>query len=228
MSELQISRDPKTGKLQRSRSPEATPEPPPKPAPKPVVPWKVISRREIPEDAYSIALTGHRPAALDGYNLSTAFYRELEEGLVSIAHRALKRYGKIVLHSGMALGADTVWSKAILRLREEFPDDVYFVAEVPVRTQPNKWIGERDKKLWREHVKIADQVRIYGESYAVHWLHARNHGMINAADLLIAVWNGSETGGTAEAVGYAQKHGTRIWRIDPEKLKASTNVAGSR
>lgn len=202
MSELHVARDPETGKPKLSRSAELAPEQKPKPAPKPVVPWKIIDRREIPEAAYSIALTGHWPAALDGYNLSTAFYRELEAGLVSIARRALERYGKLVLHSGMALGADTVWSKAILRLREEFPEDVYFVAEVPVRTQPDKWIGERDKKLWREH-------------------------LIGAADLLIAVWNGSETGGTAEAVGYAQKHGTRLWRIDPDQLKAKA-PKGSR
>ena len=223
MDELQISRDRETGELQRSRKPTAAS----KAEPKLPVPWKVIARREIPEGAYSIALTGHRPQALAGYNLSAPFYTALEEGLLSIARRALERYGKLVLHSGMALGADTVWSKAILRLREEFPEDVYFVAEVPVRTQPDRWIGERDRDLWREHVKTADQVRIYGEVYSVRWLHARNHGMIDAADLLIAVWNGSETGGTAEAVGYAQKHGTRLWRIDPDRLKSKA-PKGSR
>lgn len=217
-SRLQISRDGKTGELQRSRK-LSEPTAVSKPEPKPVIPWKIVTRREIPEGAYSIALTGHRPQALAGYNLSAPFYTALEDGLLSIARRALERYGKLVLHSGMALGADTVWSKAILRLREEFPEDVYFVAEVPVRTQSDRWIGERDRELWRRHVKTADQVRIYGESYAVKWLHTRNHGMVNAADLLIAVWNGSEDGGTAEAVRYARGVGKRIHRIDPAKLK---------
>lgn len=217
-SRLQISRDGKTGELQRSRK-LSEPTAVSKPEPKPVIPWKIVTRREIPEGAYSIALTGHRPQALAGYNLSAPFYTALEDGLLSIARRALERYGKLVLHSGMALGADTVWSKAILRLREEFPEDVYFVAEVPVRTQSDRWIGDRDRELWRQHVKTADQVRIYGESYAVKWLHTRNHGMVNAADLLIAVWNGSEDGGTAEAVRYARGVGKRIHRIDPTKLK---------
>lgn len=183
-------------------------------------PWKVITRRELPTDGYSIALTGHRPSVLAGYDLSAPFYGLLEDGLVKIARRALERSGKLTLHSGMALGADTVWSKAILRLREEFPDDVYFVAELPVRTQSEKWIGEGDKALWREHVKAADQVRIYGESYSVRWLHARNQGMVDAADLLIAVWNGSTTGGTAGAVAYGEKREKRILRIDPDRLKA--------
>ena len=184
-----------------------------------VEPWKTVTRRELPESAYSISLTGHRPDALAGYDLSAPFYQRLEEGLLSIARRAMERSGSVVLHSGMALGADTVWSKAALRLREEHPDEVFFVAEVPVRTQSERWPSKSDKDLWADHVKAADQVRIYGEAYSVRWLHARNHGMIDAADLLIAVWNGSTTGGTAGAVAYAEKIGKRTHRIDPAKLK---------
>jgi len=183
-------------------------------------PWSTETRREIPEDTYSISLTGHRPSVLDGYDLSTAFYRELEDGLHRIAERALERSGSVQLHSGMALGADTVWSKAALRLRDEHPDEVYFVAEVPVMTQPDRWIGKRDKALWQEHVDSADVLRIYGESYSVGFLHARNQGMIEAADLLLAVWNGSTTGGTAGAVAYAKRIGKRTHRIDPAKLHA--------
>lgn len=183
-------------------------------------PWKTESRRAIPEETYSISLTGHRPGSLDGYDLSTAFYRKLEAGLHRIAERALERYGSVELHSGMALGADTVWSKAALRLRDEHPDEVYFVAEVPVETQAERWIGKRDRELWAQHVAAADLVRIYGESYSPRWLHARNQGMIEAAKLLIAVWDGSKTGGTASAVAYAEKIGKRMLRIDPEELKA--------
>lgn len=182
-------------------------------------PWKTEIRREIPEGTYSISLTGHRPAALDGYDLSTPFYRKLEAGLHRIAERALERYGAVQLHSGMALGADTVWSKAALRLRDEHPEEVYFVAEVPVLTQPDRWVGTKDKALWQEHVDTADVLRVYGESYSVGFLHARNQGMIEAANLLLAVWNGSTSGGTAGAVRYAEKIGRKTHRIDPDGLK---------
>ncbi len=183
-------------------------------------PWKTIERSPLPEEHYSIALTGHRPGALAGYDLSAPFYQLLEDRLYRIGRKALERYDQLVLRSGMALGADTVWSQTIIRLKEEFPERVYFVAEVPVRSQPDRWIGEKDKLRWREHLGKSDQIRIYGESYGVKYLHARNQGMIEKANLLIAVWDGSEQGGTAGAVKYATKIGRRIHRIDPATLKA--------
>src|SRR6218665_1764205 len=88
----------------------------------------------------SIALTGHRPTKLDGYDRTTPFYRRLQEELLRIALRALHASKEILeLHSGMALGADTVWAEAISMLKQRYPDRVRFVAHVPMPGQPDRW-----------------------------------------------------------------------------------------
>lgn len=46
----------------------------------------------------------------------------------------------------------------------------------------------------------------------------RNVGMLDACDELIAIWNGDLTGGTANAVKYAQSINLNINRIDPNSL----------
>lgn len=43
--------------------------------------------------------------------------------------------------------------------------------------------------------------------------------MIDAAQLLLAVWDGSKAGGTYGTVAYAEKHGVQIFRIDPGQFR---------
>lgn len=64
----------------------------------------------------SIALTGHRPDKLAGYNLNNPFYGRLHERLMKIIERALDNYPLVECHSGMALGADTVWADDGIRM----------------------------------------------------------------------------------------------------------------
>ena len=73
----------------------------------------------------SICLTGHRPDKLGGYNNFKNAIR-LEEFLYNLLLKVIPKYKKINLSSGLALGADTCWSKAILRVREEYPDKIVF------------------------------------------------------------------------------------------------------
>lgn len=62
----------------------------------------------------AIALTGHRPPKLAGYDYNNIFYKRLYKKLDNIVKQALTRYDCLELHSGMALGADTIWAKVIV------------------------------------------------------------------------------------------------------------------
>ena len=79
----------------------------------------------------SIALTGHRPPKLAGYDYNNIFYKRLYKKLDNIVKQALTRYDFLELHSGMALGADTIWAKVIVDNKKQFPDRVKFIADVP-------------------------------------------------------------------------------------------------
>jgi predicted Rossmann fold nucleotide-binding protein DprA/Smf involved in DNA uptake len=49
----------------------------------------------------------------------------------------------------------------------------------------------------------------------------RNHRLVDAASLLLAVYNGERRGGTAATIRYAQKLGREIYVVDPVSLDIS-------
>lgn len=170
----------------------------------------------------SIALTGHRPSKLDGYDLTTPFYAALRERLLTIAVAAVlearDRCEGVELHSGMALGADTVWAQVICDLKDFYGDEVRFVAHVPFPGQPDRW-PEASQGVYRSLLERADEVRTYGNEYTAAVMQLRNARMIDAADRLVAVFDGVDAGGTANAVRYAHSTNTPIIHIAPTSLR---------
>lgn len=173
------------------------------------------------EERIGLALTGHRPPRLAGYDLNHPFYKNLQATLESSIERALLKYQVVDCHSGMALGADTVWSLAILACQERHGwDRVRFHAEMPNRQHGEKW----PEKSRRQHAEIVEksQTQSYYEGKPgtpfPKQADDRNKGMIDKADILFAVWDGLQKGGTWNAVKYAKETGKQVFRLDLEKL----------
>lgn len=166
-----------------------------------------------------IALTGHRPPKLDGYDLATPFYRRLRAKLDKTIYDLLDTHGLLTLHSGLALGADTVWSQAIIDAREAHPDRIRFVAEVPFAGQADRWAAD-DRRVWMHHFRAADETNVYGDGFSVRNIWNRNQAMVRAADGLIAVWDGRPGGGTAGTVAHAGRLDVPVLRIDPDEIRA--------
>lgn len=102
------------------------------------------------EERIGLALTGHRPPRLAGYDLNHPFYQNLQATLESLIERALVKYQVVDCHSGMALGADTVWSLTILACQERHGSDrVRFHAEMPNRQHGSNWPA----KSQAQHIK---------------------------------------------------------------------------
>jgi uncharacterized phage-like protein YoqJ len=166
---------------------------------------------------YSISLTGHRPDKLWGYNLNNKNYQLLFNQLLKIIEENIKKHGNLTCHSGMALGADTVWAYAIIHAKEKFPGQIKFVAEVPFTEQTNKW-RHLDKVRWNFLHDKADAINVYSNEYYPYVMQKRNIGMIDACDLLIAVYNGSVSGGTHNALKYAKSKDKEIVYINPSSI----------
>ena len=169
-----------------------------------------------------IGLTGHRPTKLGGYNISTPEYQKLQSDLEQYIQYQMQFYDLIVGHSGLALGADTLWSKAILNMREKHPDKVKFHAEIPFMSQHSKWFKKSDIDFWHEQVKTADYTTVYADfdkevtnAQAGKALNDRNIGMIDHSDVMLAIWDGS-TSGTGNAVEYSRSVNKPIQFIDPK------------
>lgn len=166
----------------------------------------------------SIAVTGHRPNKLWGYDLSHSKYKELEALLMKeIAKIIWEKLPEDTIEciSGMALGVDTVFAKAVLQMKAEAPDSIKFIAAIPCIEQDKFW-REQDKIRYNNLLSLSDEtVYVSKQPYSKGCMNARNQYMIDRCDILIAVWNGDLTGGTADAVKKAKKAGKEIIRIDP-------------
>lgn len=179
--------------------------------------------KTIKDNVISISLTGHRPKKLAGYDLNNDYYNRLRQQLINIIERALRKYQIVECHSGMALGADTVWTQAIVKCQEKYGKNrIRFVAEIPDKNQPSRWINKIDRDRWKKLLGYADEIRQYadqniGRSYS-YILNQRNIGMIKNCDVLIAVYDGISTGGTANAVRDAIKMNKFIYYIDPKSI----------
>ena len=156
-----------------------------------------------------ICVTGHRPNKLYGYNLSNPRWYRLKEHFKSI----LKENNCDEAITGMALGVDTVFALAVLELKAE-GCDIKLHCAIPCRNYSCKWIKE-SVDLYNDILSKADMVKLVSDEEYKPWLmQKRNEYMVDLADKVIAVWDGSK-GGTANCVNYAEKVGKEIIRIEP-------------
>lgn len=179
-----------------------------------------------------IGFTGHRPDKLAGYDLSVPGYREMQDDLEYYIRRNLEVYDQVVGHSGLALGGDTIWSKAILAMKDAYPGRVLFHAEIPMMEQPEAWFKSCDIEFWHKQVRHADFKTVYGslaecnkisdkkkrdaarKKRAADFMDLRNKGMLDHSDMLLALHNGSK-GGTGNAVAYAKEIDLEMYVVHP-------------
>lgn len=156
-----------------------------------------------------ICVTGHRPNKLYGYNINNKQWAELKEKFKVL----LIENNCDEAITGMALGVDTVFSLAVLELKEE-GYDIELHCVIPCRNHSCKWAKE-SIDLYNDILSKADTVRLVSnEEYKPYLMQKRNEYMVDLADKVIAVWDGSKSG-TGNCVRYAEKCGKDIIRIQP-------------
>ena len=143
------------------------------------------------------AITGHRPEKINNWQ-----FVEHQIGL------ALQDNQINMMIQGMAAGVDLRSAKVAFSLR------IPYIAARP-------WAGHKPRKadeieynkaLVHAHsvVNVND-----AEEYPGAWVYQdRNEWMVDRADMMIAVWDGT-TGGTHNCIKYAIKKSVPIFRIDP-------------
>lgn len=180
---------------------------------------------ELTGSVIHIGFTGHRPNKLGGYDLSANGYAELQADLELYIQRNLEVFDTVVGHSGLALGGDTIWSKAILAMKKKFPGRVLFHAEIPMMEQAEAWFKQSDIEFWEEQVNSADFSSVYGslegldenerKKMAGVYLNTRNVGMIEHSNVMLALHDGS-SGGTGNAVRDAKKRNVPVYAVHPK------------
>lgn len=151
-----------------------------------------------------VSFTGHRPSKLGGYILPNPTYlhvcREIDKALQELKPE------KII--TGMALGVDQWAANIAIRL------GIPFIAAVPFVGQEKAW-PQASQKIFNKLLEKAAEVVIVSEGeYSAYKMQIRNEWMVDRADKIIAIWDGSK-GGTGNCVEYAKSKGKEIFYIDP-------------
>ena len=158
-----------------------------------------------------LAATGHRATKL-GTSVAA------EDALIALARRHLARLMPTQVISGMATGWDQAVAQAAVDL------GIPFIAAVPFEGFGRKHCKET---IWRFMGMLAkaSQIEIISQVPISSALQRRNEWMVDRADKMLALWDGS-WGGTFNCVQYAEKKGVPVenlwqqWELlnDPEIL----------
>ena len=147
-----------------------------------------------------LAFTGHRPNKLGGYS-ETVFTR-----LVALASATLRFYQPELVYTGMALGWDQAVAQACIET------GIPFIACVPFSGQEGKWPDDSQRRF-RDLIAKAQEVVVVSEGgYSAAKMQVRNEYMVDHADQLLALWDGT-SGGTANCVEYAKGKGLPIRNV---------------
>lgn len=143
----------------------------------------------------TIAAIGHRPAKLihqgDPYSTDTALR------LQDFAVRVLQQHKPTGVISGMAQGWDQAVAKAALQLK------LPLICAIPFPQQAARWTPAAAAE-WAWIRGQASTVHYIAQEFSFSALQSRNIWMVNRADQMLALWDGSP-GGTANCIRYAEQ-----------------------
>jgi uncharacterized phage-like protein YoqJ len=147
-----------------------------------------------------VAGTGHRPNKLGGYNQS------VNHRLVSLALEILTEIKPDHVISGMAQG----WDQALARAATEL--GIPWTAAVPFFGQESAWPKAAQRRYFDLLNSAADTVIVCQGGYSPEKMQRRNEWMVDRADKVLALWDGSR-GGTGNCILYAERKRTPIINV---------------
>ena len=151
--------------------------------------------------------SGHRPVKLpwgarEDDPACVKLRQEIESRIEGIYEAGYRHF-----ICGMAIGCDMYFAEAVLALKQ-LHEDVTLEAAIPCATQPERWsrpLRERYNSL----IDRCSSVKVLQLDYSPDCMMRRNKYMVDNADLLISVYDGSG-GGTGHTVKYAESKNLRI------------------
>ena len=146
-----------------------------------------------------IAVTGHRPDRLGGYDADDNF-RAIRRHMRGFLQGV--RLGGVVdvtLIAGGALGIDQFWMEVGLHM------GLSVTAALPFEGYDSRWPVASRQKYAKLLDKCSDVRYVCEPGYDPAKLQRRNEWMVDQCDLLVAYWAGTRSGGTSNCITYAEQ-----------------------
>lgn len=191
----------------------------------------------------NMAFTGHRPQKLGGFDETNETACYIKHTLAATIRHAYDR-GYRAFICGGALGVDTWAAEAVIALRDK--EDTYpemrLIVAVPCTQQDCKWPSASQGR-YRSILQNANQVALVPirlcmdyssymfhhttntHPYNVYCMQERNIWMVNHANCVVAVWDGTP-GGTNNCIKYAKDQGKLVLRIHPDHVTRKVEWLG--
>ena len=155
------------------------------------------------------AFTGHRPEHLPWGSDERDPRCAALKTLLRQRLRELFWQGYGTFLCGLARGCDLYFAEAVLALRDTGElEGAKFTAMLPCPSQADRW-STQDRARYRALLARCDEVKLLEATYTSGCMLRRNRAMVDAADALLTVFDGSE-GGTAATIRYAKRCGVEI------------------
>lgn len=153
------------------------------------------------------AFTGHRPEKLPwGGDEMDPRCQALKVMLTRAVAREAEA-GAGIFCCGMARGCDFYFAEAVLAEMKNSPG-LQLEAWLPCPTQADRW--PRADQIRRQRIlNQCTRIHIVEPEYTQGCMLRRDQAMVDRADMLLSVWDGSP-GGTGWTVRYARRRGKSI------------------
>lgn len=162
--------------------------------------------------AKTCCCTGHRPKGFPfEYGVDKQKHNAYLKTLEQKIELAITEYGITNFISGMAIGTDLDFAEIVLKLRNKYA--ITLECAIPCPNQTLKW-NSTDKLRYESILKRADEVNLIEKRYIPECMLKRNRYMVDKSELVIAVFNGIEKGGTWYTINYAKSKNKIVKIID--------------
>ena len=154
-------------------------------------------------------VTGHRPEGFPFPRGETDIEYVLYSDSLITEITKLIHLGYNTFIFGSAAGADTDFANAVIFLRDNEGYDISLEAALPYPAKPSK--SPTEKTVDRINLlKLCDTVNTVSPNYHKGCMQKRNEYMVSKSDLVLAIWNGNQKGGTWNTIKYANKTKTPV------------------
>ena len=161
----------------------------------------------VRQDEPKCAFTGHRvqKLGLNRENGGNLLRQKLRDAVLAVYESGIRHF-----ICGMAQGCDMYFAETVLALKAVHPD-IVLEAAVPFPGQADRW-SEPLRRHYEYLLSRCDLRTVLQREFTPSCMMRRNRYMVDRADVLIAVYNGSP-GGTRNTLLYAMRRGVRIVEI---------------
>ncbi len=164
-------------------------------------------------ERFTCAFTGYRPHRFPWKRNETDLRCIALKAAMATQITALVDSGVTSFFTGCAAGVDCWTALIVLALREKNPA-LKLHCILPYEEQADGW-SDSERECYYVILKQADSVDYVSQDYYDSCMIDRNHRLVEAAEILLAVYNGVRRSGTGATINYARKLGRKIIMIDP-------------